>query len=181
VQCITPAILHVKGHQDADNPYQNLPLPAQLHCDADSLARTELRSLPNQIRRVLLFPSAKAQLLISGQSVTRNLQSTIRKSYSYHRLIVYCTWFQWSRTIVDSIIWDSFSVAFRSRFKQRNFVFKFCYPILPTGKNLHQNKARYNHRCPECNEPKECNHLLFQCTAVSCQRWRNKTTSTLRK
>jgi hypothetical protein len=100
---ITPEILHVKGHQDDDNPYQNLPLPAQLNCDADSLATTELRSLPNQIWRVPLFPFAKAQLLISSQLVTRNLPSAIRKSYSYHRLLVYCTRFQWSKTIVDSI------------------------------------------------------------------------------
>jgi hypothetical protein len=88
---ITPEILHVKGHQDVDNPYHNLPFPAQLNRDAYSLATTELRSLPNQIRRVPLFPSAKARLLISGQSVTRNLPSAIRKSYSYHRLLVYCT------------------------------------------------------------------------------------------
>jgi hypothetical protein len=114
---ITPKILHVKGHQDDDNPYPNQPLPAQLNCDADSLATTELRSLPNQIRRVPLFPSAKAQLLISGQSVTRNLPSAIRKSYSYHGLLVYCTQFQWSKTIVDSIEWDGFSAAFRSCFK----------------------------------------------------------------
>jgi hypothetical protein len=107
--------------------------------------------------------------LISGQSVTRNLPSAIRKSYSYHRLLVYCTRLQWSKTIVDSIEWDDFSAAFQSCFKQRNFAFKFCY------------RTRYDHPCPACNEPQECNHHLFQCTAVSRQRWRNKTTSTLRK
>jgi hypothetical protein len=108
---ITHETLCVKGHQDDDNPYRNLPLPAQTNCNADSLAPTELRSLPNQIRRVPLFPSAKAQLLISGQSVTRNLPSAIRKSYGYHRLLAYCTRFQWSKTIVNSIGWLLSSIS----------------------------------------------------------------------
>jgi hypothetical protein len=177
----TPEILHVKGHQDVNTPYRHLPLPAQLNCNTDSLATTELRSLPNQIRRVPLFPPTKAQLLILGQSVTRNSPNAIGRSYGYHRLIAYGTRFQWTKTTVDSIDWDGFSAAFRSCFKQRNFAFKLCSRLLPTGKNLQRNEARYDHRCPACNKPQECNHHLFQCTAVSHQRWRNKTTSSLRK
>jgi hypothetical protein len=178
---VTPKILHVKGHQDDKTPYRNLPLPAQLNCDADSLATTELRSLPNLIKRVPLFPSAKVQLLISDQSVTRNIPGAIRRSYGYHRLLTYCKRFQWTQSSVDSINWDGFAAAFRSCFKQRNFAFKLCSRLLPTGKNLHRNESRYDHRCPACNEPQECNDHLFQCTAVSRQRWRNKTTSALRK
>jgi hypothetical protein len=34
---VTPELLHVKGHQDNKTPYANLPLPAQLNCDADKL------------------------------------------------------------------------------------------------------------------------------------------------
>jgi hypothetical protein len=178
---ITPEILHVKGHQDDNKPCGHLPLPAQLNCDANSLATTELCSLPNQIRQVPLFPSAKAQLLILGQSVTRNLSNAIPKSYGYHQLLAYCTRFQWTKTIVNSINWDGFSAAFCSCFKQRNFAFKFCSRLLPTGKNLHRNEVRYDHWCPACNNPQECNHHPFQCTAVSRQCWRNKTTSALRK
>jgi hypothetical protein len=177
----TPEMLHVKGHQDVNTPYRHLPLPAQLNCNTDSLATTELHSLPNQIRRVPLFPPTKAQLLISGQSVTRNSPNAIRRSYGYHRLIAYGTRFQWTKTTVDSIDWNGFSAAFRSCFKQRNVAFKLCSRLLPTGKKLHRNEARYNRRCPACNEPQECKHHLLQCTAVSHQRWRNKTTSSLRK
>jgi hypothetical protein len=54
-------------------------------------------------------------------------------------------------------------------------------PHLTNGKKLHRNEARYDHRCPAYNKPQKCNHHLFQCTAVSRQRWRNKTTLTLRK
>jgi hypothetical protein len=81
---VTPKILHVKGHQDHKTPYRNLPLPAQLNCDADSLATTELSLLPNLIKPVPLFPSDKVQLLISGKSVTRNIPRAIRRSYGYY-------------------------------------------------------------------------------------------------
>jgi hypothetical protein len=137
---VTPGIIHVTGHQEDKTPYRNLPLPAQLNCDADSLATTELRSLPNLIKRVPLFSSAKVQLLISGKSVTRKIPSTIRRSYGYHRLLAYCKRFQWTQSSVDSMDWDGFSAAFRCCFKQRNFAFKFCARLLPTGKNLLRNK-----------------------------------------
>jgi hypothetical protein len=91
---ITPEILHVKGHQDDKTPYVKLPLPAQLNCDADKLATTELRALPNLIRRVPLFPYAKVKLLVAGQSVTRNLPGAIRRSFGYHRLLKYCVQFK---------------------------------------------------------------------------------------
>jgi hypothetical protein len=87
---VTPKILNVKGHQDDKTPYPNLPLPAQLNCDVDSLATTELCLLPNLIKRLPLFPSVKVQLLISGKSVTRNISGAIRWSYGYHPLLAYC-------------------------------------------------------------------------------------------
>jgi hypothetical protein len=52
----TPAIIHVERvTRTTKSPIPNLPLPAQLNCDADGLATTELRTLPNQIRRAPLF------------------------------------------------------------------------------------------------------------------------------
>ena len=36
LQHMAPSIHHVKGHQDDDTPYEQLPLPAQLNCDADA-------------------------------------------------------------------------------------------------------------------------------------------------
>jgi hypothetical protein len=117
---VTPEILHVKGHQDGKTPYANLPLPAQLNCNADKFATTELRALPNLIRRAPLFPSAKVQLLVAGQYVTRNLPGAIRRSFGYHRLLKYFVRFKWTKTTVNSINWDDFSAAFRSCYSQKN-------------------------------------------------------------
>jgi hypothetical protein len=91
---------------------------------------------------------------------------------------LFCKRSQWTKTSMDSIDWNGFSAAFQSCFKQGNFAFKFCSPLLPTGKNLHRN---YDHQCPACNVSQECNGHLFQCTAVFRQGWRSKTTSALCK
>jgi hypothetical protein len=72
----TPAILHVKGHQDSKIPYANLPLPAQLNVDADVLATRELREHLNLIHHTPLFPNSKVQLLLGGSSVSRLLWAT---------------------------------------------------------------------------------------------------------
>jgi hypothetical protein len=42
-------------------------------------------------------------------------------------------------------------------------------------------KTGHDNRCPACNALQECNHHLFQCPSISCQRWRLSTTSSLRK
>ena len=42
-----PRILHVLGHQDERNPYEELSLPAQLNCDANNLASKYLVAHPH--------------------------------------------------------------------------------------------------------------------------------------
>jgi hypothetical protein len=49
------------------------------------------------------FSSAKAQLLVVGQSVTCNLPSAIRRSFGYHCLLRYCLPFNWTQLTVDSL------------------------------------------------------------------------------
>jgi hypothetical protein len=159
----TPAILHVKGHQDSKIPYANLPLPAQLNADADHLATRELRELPNLIRHTPLFPSGQVQLRLSKTFISRNLPGAIRKHQAYRTLLPYLRdRFGWSTAITDSVDWDGFAAAYKTCFKQRKFVFKFCMFLLPTGKI-------------------QTNGHLFQCPSISRQRWRASTTSSLRK
>jgi hypothetical protein len=61
---------HVKGHQDNDIDYCDLPLLAQLNCDANVLATHELREYPVTCDHVPLLPSAKVQLTIAGRTVS---------------------------------------------------------------------------------------------------------------
>jgi hypothetical protein len=64
--------LHVKSHQDDDGPVESLSLKAQLNVQADELATKALHDAPTH-NRVELFPTAKCQFIIAGQSVTRKI------------------------------------------------------------------------------------------------------------
>jgi hypothetical protein len=80
---LPPEIQHVKGHQDDHKAYKDLPLPAQLNCDADVLATKEWANFPTTCTHVPLLPPAKVQLTIGSTTITRKLGPTIRPQ---HRL-----------------------------------------------------------------------------------------------
>ncbi len=70
--------------------------------------------------------------------------------------------FGWPEPLTDSVDWNGFGVAYyKTCFKQRKFVFKFCWSLLPTGKVLHKRESRFDDRCPACSEPHESNDHLF--------------------
>ena len=113
-----PTISHVKGHQDDDTDYEDLSLPAQLNCDADVLATAELRDYPTTCTHVPLLPPAQTQLSIGGITVSRKLAPTIRRQNGLRLLKKYMhERFDWSNNILESVNWDAFSRAFRSRYK----------------------------------------------------------------
>jgi exonuclease III len=177
-----PIINHVKGHQDAKVAYQDLPLPAQLNCDADVLATAELRQFPTTCTHVPLLPSAKVQLSLGGVTVTRKLSATIRRQHGLGLMKFYMNdRFLWSNSTIESVNWDAFSRAFRARQKFRIFTFKLCFWHLPTGKIIHRRSPQYDPKCPACGHASECNDHLFQCPATSRRRWQSSFLSSTRQ
>ena len=62
---------HIKGHQDQTCEYDELPLQAQLNCDADALATQYLNNYPDQDHtRVPILPSNGAQLELPDGTAT---------------------------------------------------------------------------------------------------------------
>jgi hypothetical protein len=57
-----------------------LPLPAQLNCEADSLATAALIAIPSPISQCLVFLLAVCQLDVSKGTVTRKVQASLRFS-----------------------------------------------------------------------------------------------------
>ena len=55
-----PPIHHVKGHQDDETLYKQLPLNAQLNCDADSYAKAYICDNPTVLHDI-------APLLTTGE------------------------------------------------------------------------------------------------------------------
>jgi hypothetical protein len=162
-----PTITHVHGHQDDDTDYADLPLPAQLNCDADVLATEELAERPTTCTLVPLMPAAKVQFSIGGRTVTWKLPATVRRQYRLRLLKRYMKErFCWNNDTTESVAWDTFSNAFRARYRYRTFQVKLCFLLLPTGATLHKRTPSYDPRCPACSHSDECNHHLFQCQAL---------------
>jgi hypothetical protein len=175
---VTPEINHMKGHQDKIIPYTSLPLPAQLNVGAGSLATNKLRDRPNLIHHVPFFLTAK----YNSYSVARQLQETFQAPSANTKVIaIWLPTYGWTVDITALVDWDGFAAAYKSSFQQRQFEFKFCMKLLPTGKTLHRRESRFNKRCPACTSPQESNDHMSQCPDNRHQRWRSSTTSSPRQ
>jgi hypothetical protein len=169
---IPPTISHVKGHQDNNKPYEDLPLPAQLNCDADVLTTHELQNYPTTCIHVPLLPPASVQLTIGGTTITRKLGPTIQCQHGLGLLKAYMQKrSQRTNDMVVSVNWEAFSRAFRSRYRFRVFTFKLCFWQLPTGKTLHKRTPCFDPQCPACLHAVERNDHMFQCKGLSRRRW----------
>ena len=70
-----PIIEHIKGHQDVDTPYEQLNLPAQLNCDADTHASAYLQDNPTMDYTTShVFPAGECTLHLRHGTVTRDIK-----------------------------------------------------------------------------------------------------------
>jgi hypothetical protein len=70
-----PTLSHIKGHQDAIRPLEELSLKAQLNCRADKLAEQYLTDFPDIDRtKVPLLPTAGSQLHLTKGTITHKLK-----------------------------------------------------------------------------------------------------------
>ena len=72
---LAPTTDHIKGHQDDDTPYEQLPLLAQLNCDADAHASAYLRDNPTtDYTSSHVFPAGECILQLHHGTVTRDIK-----------------------------------------------------------------------------------------------------------
>jgi hypothetical protein len=86
-----PIIQHVKGHQDDDAPVLTLPLPAQLNCEADTMATESLEAIPAHIPIIPVYPSAVCQLDVRDATTTRRYQAALRWAAATRRWKPMCS------------------------------------------------------------------------------------------
>jgi hypothetical protein len=128
-----PSVKHVKGHQDQEAPVVTLPLPAQLNCEADALATTALRAIPEPIPQSLVFPSAACQLDVADATISRKVQASLRFSATEPAMLQYIKdRNNWDDETYASVSWPAFSSA---RFSTSNQRFVPKYSHNPNGTN----------------------------------------------
>jgi exonuclease III len=175
-----PDLQHVYGHQDTDLDYADLPLDAQMNIEADSLATMELTEFATPMYSVPFNPESRVMLSLSGITVTRRIEQTIRTTARLPELISYYKdRLHWDQRTYHAVDWDTFGGVYPKLKQRRNFITKFCFFNLPTGERLHRRDASYDARCPTCHAPEETDEHILQCPSPARRAWRSDIIKTL--
>lgn len=176
------SFLHVHSHQDDKVSAASLPLEVQLNIEADKLATAYMQEDTTRRPIAALFPSAKAQLIIKGKSVTRKLPFAIRYEAGSIGIRTYLKdRNSWTERTLDDIHWDSHGSSHSFHRPQRCFLIKLCHRHLPLGQTLHRRDSKYPSTCPGCREELETQAHFLKCNGDSRIAWRVKLLTELRQ
>lgn len=167
----------VKGHQDSILPYHQLPLPAQLNCDADHAA-AQWYDLPPQPESTIIphLPMTPSHILLHGHPITRYFKS---RTYAAATLLPLHNYvkekFQWSDATDQDIDWIMYKQIITKYRNSWTTLVKHLHAICPTGKIAHRNNPHLPHECPTCNTPQETNNHLLVCSHGNRSQWQKDT------
>ena len=130
---------HIKGHQDRDHAFHQLPLIAQLNVEADTLANQYQRDKGTFQPNVLLTEWAGAHLLLPTGTVTSKYESAIRYQATAEPLKAHLRERNnWSAAVFDTVNWSAHSKSIRKHMERRTHLIKLVHGILPTNAHLHR-------------------------------------------
>ena len=170
---VTPK--HVKGHQDRDKTYDELPFEAQMNCDCDEAAGEHMHHPPDGLAprdSAPFIPSSKAALRLEGRLITSNIEHHVRMQREGTKLQQRIMSKEgWTEHTFNKVDWDSHEIAFRklgrSRFRTR--VVQFEHRWLPMGKQLHRIDSEKSNLCPVCKTTEEDQTHFLTCSDDRCR------------
>jgi hypothetical protein len=90
----------VKGHQDTDTAYDELPVAAQYNVDADQLADAYLEAHPNERTVSPLVPAARCLLQLRNETMHGHYTTKIREAAALPDLFGYLRHkYKWSKQV----------------------------------------------------------------------------------
>jgi hypothetical protein len=176
-----PRFSHVKGHQDDDVPYEELPLVAQLNVDADRYANKFMNNEGYVCTRVPRLGSNKAQLHVGGETINSHYKGVIRRAETGPILRAYIQERNnWNDTVMDSIEWEAHGSAISKFYDRRVHIIKLCHDLLPTGRIVHRYDKTKPHECIKCKAANEDRDHIIRCPHLTRSLWRSKCLKSLR-
>jgi hypothetical protein len=172
---------HVKGHQDDKTDYDDLPLDAQLNCDADYEAVYHQTVHATYRPTVLRIPLNGAQLHIQSATINSGYKAAIRNAFTAPALLAQIRQRNdWSSATLDTINFTSHKQALARLSTRHPQLVKLCHDILPTAKLTNRYNPIFSAECYLCKDPVEdLNHLL-RCSHSDRKPWRHKLFKSLR-
>ena len=124
----------IKGHQDAHTPYHQLPLAAQLNCDADAEAAAYIASEADMPLIVPPLPSTPGQLVIDQRSITSHIKRRVHEAAALPPLREYLEkTFQWDHNVYNGIDWENYHNIIAKYKNHWSTIVKHLHGISPTG------------------------------------------------
>jgi len=162
----------IRGHQDNDKDLEEIPLPAQLNCEADELA-SEVHDIEFDWNvKNPKPPNNSVQIHLGKKTITSHLKHTLRQTIKQKPLLDYIAKkAKWHPTTTDLVDWESHKRAIGLSQLPSKFITKFIHQILPTGIVVHRYKPYYNSGCPSCNEQNEDQFHVLTCQATDRVTW----------
>jgi hypothetical protein len=155
---------HVKAHLDEDWDFHLLPIPAQLNCRMDAMAKAAILELDcDDLPRQQNFPLEPVAVYAGCEKMTSSTSPSLRfwtyevmARQAYHELgILFATQF-------DEVDWPA---VYQALFEvPRMFSIWACKQVMeiaPTNLNQKQYKPEHDPLCPSCGRVEEtCAHVL---------------------
>jgi hypothetical protein len=164
----------IKGHQDEEMPYAQLPLKAQLNCNADKLAG-EYQDQHGCVRpTILMTPRTRVLIHLPNGSITGKFAATLRVAYCGPRLLKYLqVKYNWTDATIATVNWEAHGSSLGKHIKRSSTHYnKLVQDILPT--NAWLNKLDKGTRtCPKCVESNEDRDHILRCPTAARNQWRH--------
>jgi len=173
-------IAWVKGHQDDDDEYENLPIESQLNIDCDAAAKLHLKEGTRLDGDAPPTAGMKATLYLGGHVVTTDLNEQILKAGNSRKMLEYAAdKFGWTDNQATATVnWRAIGQAKR-RLKLHSSVrtTKMMYDWLNVGSQ--KRKMGGDGTCPCCGLTEEDQLHLYRCTNETMQQTLSDSISNL--
>lgn len=160
----------VRGHQDRNTPYLQLTDDARANCKADKIAASKI-SMVQPIEKPIHDAYEGPYLSIGKKKIHTNIHKKILEYVNGRRLKQY--WIRrgrFSEEHEDLVDWEALAAANKSlRFSDRVILMKILSNKAPTAEIMKQRQQYQDEQCPICNQVKETQAHIFQCTDKEMQ------------
>ena len=171
---VTVKIYHVKGHQDNDKPYHQLPLEAQLNCDMDDKVGQFLDDNGQQCEKYPVFAAQKYTLRIKGVVTPNHAPSKLIASYNEDAWKLHAKKrLGIDPAVIRKIDWLPIEKLIKQP-KMRGAYVKNIHHELNIMPRCKQWKTAVSSKCPLCRKKTETWEHILQCKSEHSVRTRKE-------
>ncbi|KAL7545317.1 hypothetical protein ACHAWF_008670 [Thalassiosira exigua] len=158
---------HVKGHQEDDVRYEDLPFEAQLNVDCDEQAKLCVSNTTHDGTRPPPLEGSRAMLYLGPNMVTTEMEDQIQYRAHEEALRTYViNKFEWTPELHACVNWRALGTA-KNRLKMNDNIriSKLLHNWLNVGRQKKKiEQIIHDGKCPCCGTEDEDQEHLYKCT-----------------